>query len=467
MKINFQGAARTVTGSKHLITLESGKKILLDCGMFQGRQVEADELNKFFLFNPEELDAVILSHAHIDHSGLLPKLVKDGFKGPIYSTFATKDLCEIMLTDSAHIQETEAYYTNKYRSKTGKPFVTPLYNSTDAVFCMNQFMPVQYRTSFKVCDEVAVEFFDAGHILGSAIVYLTITENNKTTTLTYSGDVGRYVNRILRFPDEIPQSDYIILESTYGNREHGSAKDAAAALLETINEVCIDRRGKLIIPAFSIGKTQELIYTLNKMKNKDVLPNIKVFVDSPLAINATDIFRNHTYCFSDSILKFMENDPDPFGFNHLHYIQKQEQSKALNMIDEPCIIISASGMADAGRVKHHLANTIENPNNGILFIGFCEGSSLGGRIIAGAEKVTIYDQEYKVKAKVKVIDFFSAHADRNELIRFLSCQDPKLVKQVFLVHGNENALLEFQKTLRQKDFAEVVVADYNKSYELD
>lgn len=467
MNISFQGAARTVTGSKHLITLDSGKKILLDCGMFQGRSVDADDLNKFFLFDPTELDCVILSHAHIDHSGLLPKLVKDGFRGPIYSTFATRDLCQIMLADSAHIQETEAYYRNKYREKTGKEFVTPLYDAKDAVFCMQQFVSVQYNEPTQINDEVTLEFFDAGHILGSAVIHLSITEKNKTKKITYSGDVGRYVNRILRFPDVFPQSDVIIIESTYGNREHESAKTAASALLQTIEDVCLDKRGKLIIPAFSIGKTQELIYTLNKMKQKGQLPDIKIFVDSPLAINATDIFREHTYCFSESILKYMKNDPDPFGFNQLHYIQKQEQSKVLNELDEPCVIISASGMADAGRVKHHLANCIENPNNGILFIGFCESSSLGGRLIGGAEKVTIYDKEYTVKARVQVIDFFSAHADRNELIRFLSCQEPSQVKQVFLVHGNEKALEEFQTTLRQKNFSEVIIADYNKSYVLD
>ncbi len=464
MKVQFFGATEEVTGSKHLITLKSNKQILLDCGMFQGRGAESAVKNRHFGFSPIGIDYLILSHAHIDHSGLIPLIVKQGFEGKIYCTQATLDLCRIMLADSAHIQESEIDYINKKRARQKKKALKPLYNLEDVYDSWQYFRTIPYNEKTKIDKDISLEFTDAGHILGAAVVNLQLKENNKKHRLAYTGDIGRYVNKILRRPQPFPQADTVICESTYGNRLHESLEDAKNKLKEVVQQICFENKGKLIIPAFSIGKTQELVYTLNKLGINDGETKIKVFVDSPLAINATDIMKSHYECFGESTKAFMKTGSDPFGFDQLYYVRDAERSKAINHLEEPCIIISASGMADAGRIKHHLANGIEDERNGILIIGYSEPSSLSGRLQRGDKNVSIYGVPYKVKAAVHSIDFFSAHADYNELLQLLSCQNKSLVKNLFLVHGNKTAMKEFKTTLEDKNYHEVIIAEKDKEY---
>ena len=410
---------------------------------FKGEELKVQPKNKHFGFNPSSINYLILSHAHIDHSGNIPALVKQGFKGTIYCTPATFDLCKIMLADSAHIQESDALFINKRRAGSGKPILKPLYSMEDVNNSWQYFKTIPYNIKIELEKNVYLHFTDAGHILGSAVTHLEITENNKKHKLCYTGDLGRYVNKILKAPQPIPQATSIICESTYGNREHVSIKGAEEQLKQAVYETCYAKKGKLIIPAFSIGKTQELVYTLNKFEFEGKLPKIKVFVDSPLAINATQIMKQHEECFSNSIKKFMKKDPDPFGFDQLYYIRDAENSKKINSLKEPCIIISASGMAEAGRVKHHLANNIEDSRNSILIIGYSHPSTLSGRLLQGDQKVSIYGRVYEVNATIYSIDFFSAHADCNELLQFLSAQDHKDLENIFLVHGNHEALQHF------------------------
>lgn len=464
MKIQFFGATNEVTGSKHLISLKSDKVILLDCGMFQGRGAESAAKNQHFGFDPAAVNFLILSHAHIDHSGLIPLLVKQGFKGKIYCTQATLDLCRIMLADSAHIQQSEIAYINKKRAREKKNALKPLYDLEDVYESWQYFRTLSYNEKTRIDKDISLEFTDAGHILGAAVVNLQLKENNKTHRLAYTGDIGRYINKILRKPQHFPQAETIICESTYGDRLHESLEEAKNKLKEVVQHTCFENNGKLIIPAFSIGKTQELVYTLNKLGINSGGTKIKVFVDSPLAINATEIMKNHYECFGEATKAFMKKGADPFGFDQLYYVRDAEQSKEINQLKEPCIIISASGMADAGRIKHHLANGIEDERNAILIIGYSEPSSLSGRLQRGDEKVSIYGIPYEVKASVHSIDFFSAHADYNELLQFLSCQGKSIIQNIFLVHGNQLALREFKSTLEDKDYHNVTIAEQGKEY---
>ena len=466
MKIAFHGAAEEVTGSKHLITLKNGKKLLLDCGLFQGRGAESAVRNRHFGFHPASIDYLFLSHAHIDHSGNIPNLVRQGFRGKIFCTPATYDLCQIMLADSAHIQESDIIFLNTRRAREGKKALKPLYTIEDVKACWNLFHTIAYDQPFMVEDGLVLHFTDAGHILGSSVVNLTITEGKRKHRIAYTGDVGRYLNKILREPDIFPQANTIICEATYGNRLHESSREAKEKLQQAVYETCYAKRGKLIIPAFSIGKTQELIYILNKLEFKGQLERIKVFVDSPLAIDATEIMRLHPECFGEATRTFMHKDPDPFGFSQLFYVRDAADSKKINDLKEPCIIISASGMAEAGRVKHHLANGIEDPRNSVLIIGYCEPPSLSGRLLKGDRKVSIYGRIFDVKADIYNIDFFSAHADYNELVRFLSCQEVSEVENVFLVHGNKSALAGFKEQLSKKGFSKVEIARKGRVYNL-
>lgn len=466
MQIGFYGAAGTVTGSKHLLTLDNGKNILLDCGLFQGRGHDTEQLNRHWGFNPREVDALVLSHAHIDHSGLIPKLVKDGFTGPIYCTPATADLCDIMLADSAGIQESEVLYVNKRLAAKGKRPIEPLYGMNDAHACMKQFNTIPYDTPTEIMEGVEVTFTDAGHILGSAAVNLKIQEGNLTKRLTFTGDIGKYSNRILRDPQPFPQADYIICESTYGDRLHEEFGSVEKQLQRIVEETCVIKGGKLIIPAFSVGRTQEVVNVLNNLEFEKKLPHIPVFVDSPLAVDATNIMRNHTECFNDDIKEYMEKDPSPFGFQRLHYTQSVEDSMKLNTMKGPAIIISASGMAEAGRIKHHLKNHIEDPRNTVLIVGWATPSSLAGRLRNGEKKVSIYGDWYDVNADVVIMDPFSAHGDYKEMIQYLSCQNPQVVKRIFLVHGDETVMPTWKNHLTDVGFHNITIAGYQHIYEV-
>ncbi|MFD1816332.1 metallo-beta-lactamase family protein [Pseudarcicella hirudinis] len=445
MKIQFHGAARQVTGSKHLIITEQGTRILLDCGLFQG--LNTHELNQNFAFNPEEIDYVILSHAHIDHTGLLPRLVAKGFSGPIYCTDATKDLAVILLGDSARIQENDLNRINKRRANRGEELLENLYSADDVEQTISQMISVNFREKVQICEEVSAYFTDTGHILGSAAVSLTIKEGEKDIKLFFSGDIGRPNDKILKNPEAFPQADYIICESTYGAKLHEKETDVKAHLQSIVQRVCVEQKGKLLIPAFSVDRTQELVYALDQLAQEGQLPPIKVFVDSPLSVNATYVMKKHPECFNPEILEYLKHgDGDAFGFPNLYYVSSTDDSKKLNDLKEPCIIISSSGMAEAGRIKHHIANNIEDIRCCILLVGYTTADSLGGQLKAGNKKVTIFGDQYDVRAEVVVMDSFSAHADYQEIIEFLSCQEQSQVKEVFLVHGE----YETQQIFRQK-----------------
>jgi metallo-beta-lactamase family protein len=459
MKIQILGAAREVTGSKHLITLDNGKKILLDCGMYQGKGMETDGMNRSLGFSPHDIDFLILSHAHIDHSGLIPYIVKLGFEGSIICTHATRDLCAIMLADCGKIQEHDTEFNNKKRARKNQSPLEPIYTKEDADMAMQHFVSVSYNKAFRVTKSVRVTFTNTGHLLGSSLVNLRIKEGNKITRIAFTGDIGRPVNRILCSPQPFPQADIILCESTYGNRLHENTVASEEKLLYIIRRTCVEKKGKLIIPSFSVGRTQEVIYSLNSFFNNGKLPKIKVFVDSPLSVNATNIFRLHRECFNDNILSLMETDPDPFGFNDLFFIRQVEDSKKLNDIQEPCIIISASGMMEAGRVKHHLANSISDPRNTVLAVGYCSPATLGARILRGDKEVSIFGIIHQVRAEVERIDSYSGHADYQEMIQFLDCQDRKKVKYMILVHGDIDSQEFFRDRLKESGFEQVSIPE--------
>ncbi|KAA2245783.1 MBL fold metallo-hydrolase [Chitinophaga agrisoli] len=466
MKIAFHGAARTVTGSKHLVTLKNGKKILLDCGMFQGMGRETDALNHDFGFDAAHVDYMLLSHAHIDHSGLVPRLIRLGYKGPIYCTDATCDLTKVLLMDSAEIQEDDLKFTNKKRGRMGLPREEPLYTVDDAKHSLEALKPVGYKEWFSVCDGVEAMFTDAGHIIGSAAVHLRVTEDGKTIQLSFSGDIGRYGDAILRSPDVFPQADYIVMESTYGSSLHAEAAPSDDALLEQIHKTCVVKKGKLIIPAFSVGRTQELLYALNRAQLNGKLPAVDIFVDSPLSLEATEVVKSHPEDFNSTVAKLLKIDNDPFGFPGLSYIKTVEESKALNFRKEPCVIISASGMAEAGRVKHHIANNISDPRTTILLVGYCEPQSLGGRLMRGAKEVSIYGTHFEVKADVASIRSMSAHGDYEDLYQWLACQDPNAVKKLFLVHGEYEVQTVLRDWLHKKGFHDIGIPERHQEADL-
>jgi metallo-beta-lactamase family protein len=459
MKIAFHGAARTVTGSKHLITLKNGRKILLDCGMFQGMGKDTDVLNRDFGFEPSEVDVMILSHAHIDHTGLIPRLVKQGFGGKIFCTDATRELTALLLQDSAEIQENDTKFHNKGSKVQGGPLLQPLYTLEDAKNCMNHFYEKPYGQWFDVIEGVQAMFTDAGHILGSACVHVRITENGSTEQVTFSGDVGRYRDVILKSPDTFPQADYIVMESTYGNSLHEDVSTSVDMLLSWIEKTCFQKKGKLIVPAFSLGRTQEILYAFNQLELENRLPKLDYFLDSPLSTSITDVIKKYPQYFNKTIQKVMENDDDPFKFQGLKYIKSVDESKMLNYRNAPCVIISASGMADAGRVKHHISNNIENSRNSILLTGYCEPHSLGGRLLSGAKEVGIYGIEHQVNAEIGQIKSMSAHGDYEDLSQWLSCQDPKAVKKLFLVHGEYDVQVPFKARLIKKGFLDIDIPE--------
>lgn len=457
MKISFHGAARTVTGSKHIVHLKSGKQVLLDCGMFQGLGKDTGTLNSEWGFEPKDLTYVIISHAHIDHIGLLPKLVKDGYKGKIFCTTATASLMRIMLLDSARIQEADIRYVNKRMIAQGRELIEPLYTEEDAMEVIPLLHTIDYNEAFRIDDEIELMYTDCGHILGSAATNLMIKENGKVVRITFSGDLGRYNDDILRSPDVFPQADFIILESTYGDRLHDLVVPATEKVLQHIVHTCLEKKGKLIIPAFSLGRTQELLYLLNRLELERRLPPVNYYVDSPLSTDLTAVIKSHPECFNKRVRELLKKDEDVFGFKNLHFTEDVEESKRLNESNEPCVIISASGMAEAGRVKHHIAHNIEHSRNTILMVGYCEPRSLGGRLKAGNQEVTIFGTKYTVNADIASINSMSAHGDYEDMCQWLACQDPKMVRKLFLVHGEYDVQENFRERLIRKGFTDVEI----------
>lgn len=450
MKIQFIGGARTVTGSQHLLSI-NGKKILLECGLFQGRRQDTYEKNKNFKFDPKEIDALILSHAHIDHSGNIPNLVKNGFDGPIYATAATVDLCEIMLRDSAYLQQRDVEWLNKKKKNQGS--VEALYSVEDVECSLNNFVAVDYNTQTEIFPGIISTFQDAGHILGSASILLEVEEEKgKKIRFGFSGDIGRPEMPIIRNPDLLRDLDILIMESTYGNRNHTHSDEVEEEVAKVVREV-FDRKGKIIIPAFAVGRTQLLVYVLHKLFDQNRIPEIPIYVDSPLAVNATKVFREHPECFDRETNRiFLQSGDDPFGFGRLKYISTVEQSKGLNDLIDPMIIISASGMAEGGRILHHLANNIGNPKNLVLFVGYAAEHTLARKIMDGMEKVNILGEEYSVRCQIKTMDYFSGHADQNELIDYLHLNPAKKLKNIFLVHGEEDQTLPLKEKILQKGY---------------
>jgi metallo-beta-lactamase family protein len=449
MKLTFCGAAGNTTGSQHLLQI-NGQKILLDCGLYQGRRKDAYEQNKNFRFKPSEIDAVVLSHAHIDHSGNLPNLFRQGFTGPIYTTFATRDLCSVMLGDSARIQTSDIKYLNRKRKKQDLPEVETLYDERDAELCLRQFVNVGYERSIIIANGVRVTFIDAGHILGSAQVILDIEDEEDKThkRFLFSGDVGRGDNSLLRDSAGSEDVDFVLMESTYGGREHDLPADASEQFANLIKQA-IDRNGKIIIPAFAVERTQQLLYAFNELLESGDIPEIPIYVDSPLAVNATEIFRLHPECFNSEVYDFLFEKRNPFGFENLTLVRSVKISKEINASKKPAIIISASGMCEAGRILHHLKNGIENPNNTILFVGYCAENTLGWKIREKMDKVRIFGEDYKLRAHVEAIDSFSGHADHSELLEYYDrIQGSK--KQVWLVHGEQSRSEAFCEALGER-----------------
>ena len=464
MRIHFLGATRTTTGSMYLLEV-SGRKLLLECGLFQGRREESIERNRHFPFDPKEVDAVVLSHAHIDHCGNLPNLCRQGFSGNIYCTFATRDLAAIMLEDSAEIQRADAEFVSRKRAKHNLPPVQPLYSPIDAEKAVRQFVSLNYDRPMTIMDGVSVTFRDAGHILGSAQVILDIREQGRSFRYLFSGDVGRGNDDILRDPQPVENVDYLQVESTYGGRLHSAKTDATAEVGRLVRQT-LERNGKVIIPAFSVGRTQQIVYTLNQLTEQQQLPRVPIYVDSPLSVNATEVFRLHPECFNETIYAFLRQRNNPFGMENLTYIRELAHSMKLNELKDPAIIISASGMCEAGRIRHHLRNHIGQPDNLVLFIGYCAEHTLGAQILSGKNPVNIFGEPQAVRARIASVDAFSGHADKNELIRYVQGLTGDL-QRISVIHGEESQCLAFAETLRQlRPSAEVIAPEYKQIVEI-
>ena len=476
MKISFLGATKSVTGSNFLVEA-AGKKFLVDCGLHQGNMQEEMLNDRPFDYDVKSIDFMLLTHAHIDHSGRIPKLYVDGYRNPVYATKATCDLCEIMLPDSGHIQETETEIKNKKRKRAGKKdMVDPLYTAKDAIDCMEIFRPVKYDEIIEITPEISVRFNDAGHMLGSSIIEVWITENGKQEKIVFSGDIGNNDLPLLAEPTMIDSADYLVMESTYGNRLHVRNDEKATIFLDIVSET-IEKGGTVVIPSFAVGRTQEILYEINKIKDQhkddeafkkkyEELMNVPVYVDSPLAVSATEVFKKNEDLFSDDIKEFMERGDNPIDFPDLKFTQSVEESKALNESNEPCIIISASGMCDVGRIKHHLKHNIWNPNSTILFVGYQAPGTLGRRIIDGAEKVKIFGEEFNVKARIEYIEGYSGHADQTGLIAFASSFRTKRPKHIFLLHGEYDSQLVLKEKLKNELGVDIDIPSYGETYTL-
>ena len=468
MELQFHGAVRTVTGSQHLLTV-NGRKILLDCGFFQGKRRESYRRNQQLPYDAASVDILVLSHAHIDHSGNIPNLVKSGFRGDIYCTYATRDLCAVMLRDSAKIMEYDVRYLNKKRRKKDLPPVDPIYTMEDAVSSLKYFLALSYDRPREIMPGVTLTFYDAGHILGSAIVALDIEdrETGREIRLVFSGDLGRPERPILRDPTFLDDADVLLVESTYGTREHGPT-EALDDRLETVINDTYGRGGKVIVPAFAVGRTQELVYRLHQLVQKrDIPPRLPIYVDSPMAIDATGIYRLHPEAYDQEIADFLltVKGNDPFGFDMMRYTRSVEQSKELNFLREPAVIISASGMAEAGRILHHLKNNIEDSRNTVLIVGWQAPHTLGRRLVERRPEVRIFGEMYELKADVVTINGFSAHADRTELLAWVA-NFRRPPRHTYIVHGDEDVSLAFAQTLRERGLGDVNVPRLGQKYQI-
>jgi len=464
MRINFHGAAHTVTGSQHLLEI-NGQKLLLDCGMYQGKRAESYDRNLNFHYDPRDVDAVILSHAHIDHSGNLPNLVKQGFEGPIFATNATKDIASVMVADSGRIQESDAEFVNKKRAQRGEEPIEPLYTEQDAEAVAGMFVGKSYEEVFEPFPGVQARFYEAGHILGSASVSLMIEEKGKKTHLWFSGDIGRYKLPLLRDPILPSHADYLIMESTYGDKKHNDP-DLAFKEFEEVVKRTIHRGGKVIVPAFAVGRTQEIVYHLNQMMYERGVPRVPVYVDSPLAVKASDIFKNHLECFDDETRKFVAESRHPaLDFDMLSYIRSVEESKALNERKDPMVIISASGMAETGRIVHHIRNNIENPRNTICIVSWQAPNTMGRRLADREPEIRIFGEAYKLKCEVATIGGLSGHAGQDLLVEYATSVKQS-VKDVFLVHGEENQATTLTALLKERGMDKVHYPELHDSVDV-
>ncbi len=459
------GGAEEVTGSKHFLRVDN-QLIMVDCGAFQGHRTEAEEKNRNWSFDADKVDSLILTHAHYDHCGLLPLLKKKGFEGNIYSTPATRDLANLIMMDSAHIQAKDIEYLKKKALKKGEVFdKQPLYTTRDVLECLEHFITISYHRSFIVSEDVSAQFYDAGHILGSTITVIDINRNGKNLRIAFSGDLGRKNLPILRDPEPIPPVDYLVMESTYGNRLHDPIESATDKLADVVRQT-VERRGKIIIPAFAVERTQELVYILHLLNDQGRIPKIPVYVDSPMATNATSIFRVHQECYDEEIRQaFIDHHENPFGFNELTYVVSTEDSKKLNTLKESAIIISASGMCESGRILHHLSNNIQEPRNTILIVGFMAQNTLGRRILEKHQEVKIFGELHTLRANVVVLNTFSAHADYNDILEYVSVLDSRRLKEIFLVHGEPEAQSNLKKQLEEKGYSTSIVK-YGQTYQL-
>lgn len=450
-----------MTGSKHIVHLSGERKILLDCGLFQGFGRQTGTLNRAWGFDPREITHVVLSHAHIDHVGLLPKLFKDGYQGPVYCTAATADLAKLLMMDSARIQKSDS------KGRGGDRYGEPLYLPEDADAAVAAMIMVDYNTPYTIADDVELLFTEAGHILGSACVNLCVRDDDgKDLRIAFSGDIGRYHDPLLRPPAAFPQADIILIESTYGDRLHGVPMPVAEELLGHIQKTCVEKGGKLIVPAFAVGRTQELVFLLNRLSLEKRLPDVPVYVDSPLANDATGTIREYTDLLNDSAQRLMEIDDDVFDFPGLHYIEDNNDSKAIDKAREASVIISASGMAEGGRIRAHIAAALEDERNTILLVGHSEPSTLGGQLRAGADEVAIFGDDYEVLADVAALGSMSAHGDYNDLLRWLDCQEPQKVQTVYLVHGEYPVQQAFRERLLRKGFKNVEIPNQHEVHSL-
>lgn len=464
MKIEFVGGARTVTGSSFIVK-NSNFTVMVDCGMFQGTRELRERNYLNLIYAPPQIDCLLLTHAHIDHSGLIPKLVKEGFAKPIYATKATCELATIMLPDSAHIQEQDAEIINKKRKKIGREFIQPIYTSEDAERCLQYFNPVHYHETVSVHPQITARFYDAGHILGSSFIEMHVQENNKEQVIIFSGDIGQKNQAIIKDPELPEYADILLIESTYGDRLHKSKEDTYNELKHVILD-SYNKKGNIIIPAFAIERTQEILYSIAQLVKKGEIPPIPVYLDSPLATSATEIFMNNQDCFDEAMLKLLKTGDSPLDFPNLHFVQTVEESKWLNTNAKGAIIIAASGMCTAGRVKHHLLNNLYKPESSVIFVGYQAEGTLGRRIIDGAKLVKIYGENVAVRAKIYTIGGFSAHADKEGLLEWMShIKNPNL--KVFVIHGEEKASTVFAEEIRNRFGYSVYVPHWGEIIDLN